>query len=78
MDYFRFRPKPLAWIANQFLVGKYYKEEKHPISRVLFALYEPPARLVLRHPKTTIAIAVVLVLTAIPAYLQLGNEFMRL
>ena len=30
MDYFRFRPKPLAWLTNQFLVGKYYKEEKHP------------------------------------------------
>ena len=37
MDYFQFRPKPLAWLANQVLVGKYYKEEKHPISRILFA-----------------------------------------
>ncbi|MFB3902539.1 MAG: efflux RND transporter permease subunit [Acidobacteriota bacterium] len=76
MDYFRFRPRPLAWIGNQLLVGKYYKEEKHPISRILFALYEPPARLVLRHPKTTIAIALLLVLTTIPVYLQLGSEFM--
>ncbi len=76
MDYFRFRPRPLAWIANQFLVGKYFKEEKHPISRILFRLYEPPARLVLRHPKTTIAIALLLVLTTIPVYLQLGSEFM--
>ena len=32
---------PLAWVANQVLVGKYYKEEKHPISRILFAVYEP-------------------------------------
>ncbi len=76
MDYFRFRPRPLAWIANQILVGKYYKEERHPISRILFGIYEPAARLVLRHPKTTIALALLLVLTTIPVYLQLGSEFM--
>src|SRR5512136_1198854 len=35
MDYFKFRPRPLSWIANQVLVGKYYREEKHPISRIL-------------------------------------------
>ncbi|RPJ56717.1 MAG: efflux RND transporter permease subunit [Acidobacteria bacterium] len=76
MDYFRFRPRPLAWIANQFLVGTYYKEEKHPISRILFAIYEPAARLVLKHPKTTIALALLLVATTIPVYLSLGSEFM--
>jgi copper/silver efflux system protein len=76
MEYFRFRPRPLAWITNAVLVGKYYREEKHPISRLLFAIYEPPARWVLRHPKTTIAIAAILVLTTIPAYFQLGSEFM--
>jgi copper/silver efflux system protein len=76
INHFSFRPKPLAWIVNQVLVGTYYKEERHPISRVLFALYERPARLVLRHPKTTIAIALVLILTAIPAYRSLGSEFM--
>jgi len=76
MDYFKFRPKPLAWLTNQVLVGKYYKEERHPVSRILFKIYDPPARLVLRHPKTTIAIAVMLVLTTVPVYFQLGSEFM--
>jgi copper/silver efflux system protein len=76
MDYFRFRPRPLSWIANRVLVGKYYKEEKHPISRLLFKIYEPPARWVLRCPKTTIAIALLLVATAIPIYFRLGSEFM--
>ncbi len=37
--------------------GRYYPEEKHPISRALFAVYEPACRSVLRHPKTTIAAA---------------------
>jgi Cu(I)/Ag(I) efflux system membrane protein CusA/SilA len=76
MEYFRFRPRPLAWVANQVLVGRYYREERHPISRVLFRIYEPPARLALKHPWTTIAVAVLLVLTTIPVYLQLGSEFM--
>ncbi len=76
MDYFRFRPKPVAWVVNQVLVGKYYKEEKHPISRILFRIYDPPARFVLRHPKTTIVVALLLVLVTIPVYFQLGSEFM--
>jgi Cu(I)/Ag(I) efflux system membrane protein CusA/SilA len=38
MDYRRFRPKPLAWLYNTLTVGKYYPEEKHPVSRVLFAV----------------------------------------
>ncbi len=76
MDYFKFRPRFVAWIVNQVAVGKYYKEEKHPISRLLFRIYEPPARLVLKHPKTTIAIALILVATTVPVYLRLGSEFM--
>jgi Cu(I)/Ag(I) efflux system membrane protein CusA/SilA len=76
MDYWTFPPRWLSWIANQIFVGKYYKEEKHPISRLLFNIYEPPARLVLRHPKTTIAIALLLVATTVPVYFRLGSEFM--
>ncbi len=76
MDFFTFRPRWLAWITNQVLVGKYYKEERHPISRLLFKIYEPPARLVLKHPKTTIALALLLVATTVPVYLRLGSEFM--
>ncbi|MDR1728646.1 MAG: efflux RND transporter permease subunit [Acidobacteriota bacterium] len=74
---FRFRPlKPLEWLANQALVGRYYKEENHPISKILFRIYEPPARWVLRWPKTTVAIAVAVILTTIPVYRKLGSEFM--
>jgi Cu(I)/Ag(I) efflux system membrane protein CusA/SilA len=76
MDYYQFRPRPIAWIANQLLVGKYYREEKHPISRILFRIYEPPARWVLRYPKLTIAAAIILISTTIPVYRKLGSEFM--
>src|SRR5205814_3882589 len=51
-------------------------EEKHPISRFLHCIYEPPCRFVLGHPKATIAVAVALVLATIPVYLKLGSEFM--
>jgi len=76
IDPFKFRPRWLAWGANQVLVGKYHSEEKHPISAFLHRIYEPPCRFVLRHPRATIAAAFLLVATTVPAYLQLGSEFM--
>jgi len=76
IDPFTFRPRWLARIADRVLVGTYHSEERHPISAFLHRLYEPPCRLVLRHPKATIALAVALVATTIPAYLKLGSEFM--
>jgi Cu(I)/Ag(I) efflux system membrane protein CusA/SilA len=75
MDPMRFRPRWLAWIANQTVVGTYHPEERHPISRVLFKVYEPACRLVLDHPWTTIAIAFLLVASTVPVYLALGSEF---
>jgi Cu(I)/Ag(I) efflux system membrane protein CusA/SilA len=75
MDRMNFRPRWLSWMTHQVVVGTYYPEEKHPISRILFKVYEPACRLVLKFPKTTIALAIALVLTTIPAYLSLGSEF---
>lgn len=68
--------KTFSWLVNTLTVGKYYPEEKHPISKILFKLYEPACRFVLRYPKGTIATALLLVLTTIPVYLKLGSEFM--
>ena len=76
MEPFRFRPRWAAWLANKTVIGTYHAEEKHPISRLLFALYEPACRFVLHWPKSTIAAALVLVLSTIPVYLDLGSEFM--
>ena len=73
---FQFKPKWLAWSATQFAVGKYYSEEKHPISVFLHRIYEPPCRFVVKHAKATIAVAALLVAGTIPAYLWLGSEFM--
>jgi Cu(I)/Ag(I) efflux system membrane protein CusA/SilA len=76
MDWVHFRPRWLSFLWNQLTVGRYYPEERHPVSRVLFAAYEPACRLVLRWPKATIAVALALVAASVPAYLQLGHEFM--
>jgi Cu(I)/Ag(I) efflux system membrane protein CusA/SilA len=76
MDPFRFRPRWLAGLFSSVFVGNYYKEEKHPISRILFWLYEKPCRLVLRWPKTVIAVALAVVVSTIPIYFKLGSEFM--
>ncbi|MFZ1682889.1 MAG: efflux RND transporter permease subunit [Candidatus Zixiibacteriota bacterium] len=73
---FSFRPKPLAKLATSVLVGRYVSEEKHPVSRLLFRLYERPCRWVLENPKTTIILAVLVVASAVPVYFKLGQEFM--
>jgi Cu(I)/Ag(I) efflux system membrane protein CusA/SilA len=75
-EFVDFRPRWLSWLVNQVTVGRYHPEERHPVSRVLFAVYEPACRFVLRHPKSTILAAVLVVATTIPAYLGLGHEFM--
>ena len=76
IDPFTFRPRWLAWITTQVTVGKYYKEERHPISRFLSRSMSLRPGFVLKHPKTTIAIACVLVATTVPVYFRLGSEFM--
>ncbi|MFO1520116.1 MAG: CusA/CzcA family heavy metal efflux RND transporter [bacterium] len=76
MDFKRFKPRWLCWVYNQATVGKYYPEEKHPISRILFKFYDPICRWVLRHPKKTIGGALLLLLSVIYPFLKLGSEFM--
>jgi len=76
MDPIRLRPRWLGSAATSLLVGKYYPEEQHPVSRVLFRLYERPCRFVLRHPRKVIVASLLIVATTVPVYLKLGHEFM--
>jgi copper/silver efflux system protein len=76
MHWVHFRPRFLSWAWNTVTVGRYHPEERHPVSRLLFAVYEPACRFVLRHPWPVIAGAGVLVLTTVPVFLGLGREFM--
>lgn len=63
-------------IGNAALVGTYYSEHKHPISRRLFRIYEPVLDWVLKHKRTTLALALAGMLSIIPGFWLLGSEFM--
>ena len=73
---FRFRPRWLARLATAALVGKYHAEERHPISRVIFKVYEPACRFALRFPKAVTLAAVLTVAASVPVFFSLGSEFM--
>jgi Cu(I)/Ag(I) efflux system membrane protein CusA/SilA len=76
MDFPTWRPRALSWLVGQVTVGRYYPEERHPISRMLFWVYEPACRGVLRFPIATIATALLIVASTVPIYQKLGHEFM--
>jgi Cu(I)/Ag(I) efflux system membrane protein CusA/SilA len=76
MDPWTFRPAWLARAWTAVTVGTHYREDRHPVSRALFAVYEPACRLVLRFRKTTVLVAILLVAATVPVYLRLGREFM--
>src|SRR6185369_7004584 len=76
MEPIRVWPRWLGAVVNTVAVGTYYPEERHPISRVLFAVYEPVCRWVLRHRVLTLVLAAGLTLSTVPVYLRLGSEFM--
>ncbi len=75
-DPFKFKMSWLNKIFNPLFVGTYYNEKKHPISKVLFKVYEPCVHWVLRHRQTTLLIVVLCTASAIPGYFLLGREFM--
>ncbi len=76
IDFAHFKPVWLSTLFNHVAVGHYYPEEKHPISRRLFQVYEPACRFVLRHKKATLGLALALVLLTLPVFFHLGSEFM--
>jgi Cu(I)/Ag(I) efflux system membrane protein CusA/SilA len=75
-DPFNGKRKWLNKIGNSLLVGNYYSEHKHPISRRLFKIYEPVVDWVLRHKKITLGFAFAGLLSIIPGFMILGSEFM--
>jgi len=63
-------------LGNRTLIGTYYSEHQHPISKRLFKIYEPALDWVLKRKKLTLSLAFVVVLSAVPGYFMLGSEFM--
>jgi len=56
--------------------GRIHAESRHPISRLIIRLYRPFVFVALRRPKSTVAIGLLAVLSAVPLALKLGQEFM--
>jgi len=67
----------LAPALMSFLVrGRIFPEHRHPVSRALISVYKPFVYVALRNPKTTIAIGLAAVVSALPLIPRLGSEFM--
>jgi len=63
-------------LQDLFIGGRIVPEKKHLVSRVLVALYEPFVWVALRRPRSTIAIGLLAIASAVPLALRLGSEFM--
>ncbi|UQC70396.1 CusA/CzcA family heavy metal efflux RND transporter [Lelliottia sp. AC1] len=63
-------------LMGYFIRGKIPDEKANPINRFLIRLYEPLLDHVLRFPKTTLALALVLLLVTLWPLSRLGSEFM--
>ncbi len=59
-----------------FVRGRIAPEHKNPISRALIWAYQPAVHFVLKYRKTTLAIALIAMLSTVPAFMKLGSEFM--
>ena len=65
-------PALILWLVR----GKIRPEERHPVSRALHRVYHPVVDFVLTHRRAVLIGALVVMLSAIPIYLDLGSEFM--
>ncbi len=71
-----FRPRWLSRAASAMLVGTIHPEEKHRLSRLLIALYEPVATWALQRRAAVIVGTLVLMALTVPIAQKLGWEFM--
>lgn len=73
---FQLKNRFLKRIGNAALVGTYYSEHQHPISKRLFRLYEPVLEWVLQNKRLTLAAALAGMISIFPGFWLLGSEFM--
>ena len=63
-------------LMTLFMRGKFYPEDKNPVSRFFRMLYEPLLKLALKYRKTTLAINLLALLVTVPLIMNRGSEFM--
>ena len=63
-------------LMGYFIRGRIRPEHANPVNRLLIALYHPVVHWVLKHNKSVIAGAIVIVAVTIFPFMKLGSEFM--
>ncbi|CAP44924.1 CusA/CzcA family heavy metal efflux RND transporter [Bordetella petrii] len=63
-------------LMGYWIRGRIPPEEKNPLNRFLIRIYRPLLDAVLRRPRTTLAAALIILLTAIWPATRLGGEFL--
>ena len=71
-----FRNRWLTRVVNFFWAGRIHSEETHPVSRLLHRIYTPVLTFVLKHRNGAILVSLALILSIVPVYSKLGQEFM--
>ena len=62
-------------LMGYFIRGKVLPEHKNPLNRSLIAVYMPALKTVLNHPKTTLALALVVTVIGFWPVSKIGSEF---
>jgi len=63
-------------LMGYWIRGRIPREESNPLSRALMAIYRPLLNATLRHDRTVLALAVVVLLSALWPLSRLGGEFL--
>ncbi len=63
-------------MRDLFIRGRIRPESRHPVSRAIIRAYKPFVFVALRRPKSTVAIGLLALISAIPLAMRLGSEFM--
>ncbi len=63
-------------LRDLLIRGRIRPEAEHPVSRFIIRLYRPFVFVALRNPRSTVAIGLLALLSAVPLAGQLGSEFM--
>ncbi|HVR64217.1 MAG TPA: efflux RND transporter permease subunit [Polyangia bacterium] len=63
-------------LRDALIRGRIRPEKDHPISRFIIRLYEPFVYVALRRPRSTVAIGLLAIASAVPLGMRLGHEFM--
>lgn len=76
LEPYSFKPLFLSKILNALIVGKIWHEEEHPVSKLLFRIYEPAVDFVLKRPVLIVSSSIILFIITLPVFFKIGKEFM--